>query len=171
MASSSSNAGRRTSQLDNGLSGLPNAAYGANKGPRRSQLSVSNPHTNSSISGLPRTEAGLHHISDSDGTNGEETDDMEEVLEDLLNPVSKQLDFASRLGQELVAQRATLERLQSKWQGAKDRGEVDTAREIEREIKIRREEYAGTTISRLKQIAESVSRIKGISNGDYVALR
>jgi len=96
---------------------------------------------------------------------------MEEVLEDLLNPVSKQLDFASQLGQELVAQRATLERLQSKWQGAKDRGEVDTAREIEREIKIRREEYAGTTISRLKQIAESVSRIKGISNGDYVALR
>jgi hypothetical protein len=103
----------------------------------------------------------FHNASDSDGTNHGDVNwdevDIEEVLEDLLNPVSKQLDFASRLGQELVAQRSTLEELQSRWQGARDRGEVDTARDVEREIRMKREEYAGTTISRLKQIAESVS--------------
>jgi hypothetical protein len=182
MASVPSGASRRTSQMDDGLSGLPNNAYNnhsnsnSTRGTRftaRSAAHSTLQHSNgTSITGLPRTEVRMgyyHNASDSDGTNpgngnGDEGD-MEEVLEDLLNPVSKQLDFASRLGQELVAQRSTLEELQSRWQGAKERGEVDTARDVEREIKMKREEYAGTTISRLKQIAESVSSRTVLSGG------
>ena len=183
MASVPSGASRRTSQMDDGLSGLPNNAYNNHsnsnftRGTRftaRSAAHSTLQHSNgTSITGLPRTEVGMgyyHSASDSDGTNhGDRNDgdegDMEEVLEDLLNPVSKQLDFASRLGQELVAQRSTLVELQSRWQGAKKRGEVDTARDVEREIKMKREEYAGTTISRLKQIAESVSSRTVLSGG------
>jgi len=165
MASAPSGTSRRASQMGDGLSGLPNNAYNqSNRGARfaarsgQSQHGNLINHVNSSITGLPRAEAGyIGSMSDSDGTNYGDEGDMEEVLEDLLNPVSKQLDFASRLGQELVAQRSTLEELQSRWQSARDRGEVDTAKDIEREIKIKRDEYAGTTISRLKQIAESVS--------------
>lgn len=162
MAAPSGSSRRNTSQMEDGLSGLPNNAYNnqSNRGTRLTARSGLTQHgtNNGSIAGLPRIEARyVGTNSDLDGTNYEGEGDVEEVLEDLLNPVSKQLDFASRLGQELVAQRGTLEGLQSRWQKAKDRGEVDTARDVEREIKIKREEYAVTTFSRLQQIAESVS--------------
>jgi hypothetical protein len=130
---------------DKGTSGLPNTA-------RNTRFS-SQGYT--SISGLPRSEmTGARYDS---GSDDDEVDNVEEVLEDLLNPVSKQLEFASRLGQELVAQRAKLEGLQKQWRHAKEEGDIEIIRSVEREIKGCREEYAGKTLSRLSQIADSVS--------------
>lgn len=118
-------------------------------------------HNNSNkglVAGLPRSEMTSHAFptTDMEETLGQ-GQDMESLLQDVLNPVVKQLDFAGRLGQELVAQRAALTSLQTRWNDAKDQGNTNETRQIEKEIKACRTENANTIMSRLKQIAESVS--------------